>query len=342
MTRQTFKALAMSAVGAAALALAMPAQAQEHEFTFHTIMVPDDPIAKGARVFAERLEELSGGKMTMTVFDSGQLFPQGASGDALARGQIQLADTGMSSFSEQVPYSGMFISAYIFESVEHAECFWSSDVAKGIFDEIAEKGNVRILNGSIYYGTRPPSLTDNVDRTVMTPADLEGVKLRMANYPAWVALGQALGADPTPVAFNETYLAMQTGTVDGQDNGLTTSKAMGFIEQTDQLVLTDHLVWNLHYAINEQVWQGLGDEEKGWVQQAADEAHTYASDLIKEGEATLLSEFEAHGITVVEPDKEAFIQHAREFYENNPEITADWDMEILEAVRSMADAQNCG
>lgn len=335
MKRRTVAALAAAAL--AATALAGPIQAQGKEFTFHTIMVPDDPIAMGARVFAERLSELSDGQLSMTVYDSGQLFPQGASGDALARGQIQFSDTGMSSFSEQVPYSGMFISAYIFESVEHAERFWSSDVAQGIFDEIAEKANVRILNGSIYYGTRQLSLTDNVDRTVQTPADLEGVKLRMANYPAWVALGEALGADPTPVAFNETYLAMQTGTVDGQDNGLTTSKAMGFIEQTNQLVLTDHLVWNLHYAVNEQVWQGLTDEEKGWVQQAADEAHEYASSLIKEGENTLLAEFEGMGVEIVEPDKQAFIDHAREYYENNPEITADWDMEILEAVRAMAD-----
>jgi TRAP-type C4-dicarboxylate transport system substrate-binding protein len=335
MRRRAFGALAAAAL--AALPLAGPAAAQAKEWTFHTIMVPDDPIAQGARLFAERLEELSGGRLSMTVYDSGQLFPQGASGDALARGQIQLADTGMSSFSEQVPYSGMFISAYIFESVEHAERFWSSEVAQRIFDEIAEKANVRILNGSIYYGTRQLSLTGNVEGEVTAPGDLAGVKLRMANYPAWVALGKALGADPTPVAFNETYLAMQTGAVDGQDNGLTTSKAMGFIEQTEQLVLTDHLVWNLHYAINEQVWQSLTEEEKGWVQQAADEAHAYASGLIKEGEDTLLAEFEAMGVTIVEPDKEAFMRHAREYYENNPDITADWDMEIYEAIKSMAD-----
>ncbi|RVT86652.1 hypothetical protein DXV76_00760 [Rhodobacteraceae bacterium CCMM004] len=314
------------------------AVAQEaRNLTFSTIMVPEDPIAKGARVFAERLEELSGGQLTMDVFDSGQLFAQGAGGDALARGQIQLSDTGMSSFSEQVPYSGMFISAYIFESVEHAERFWSSDVAKGIFDEIAEKANVRILNGMVYYGTRQLSLTDNVDRTVMTPEDLEGVKLRMANYPAWIALGEALGADPTPVAFNETYLAMQTGTVDGQDNGLTVSKAMGFIEQTAQLVLTDHLVWNLHYAINEDVWQSLSDDEKNWVQTAADEAHAHATALIKEGEQTLLDEFAAMGVEIVQPDKQAFIDHAREYYEAHPEITEKWDMDILQAIRDMAE-----
>lgn len=328
-----------AAVAAASISVtAMAGWAQEaRNLTFSTIMVPEDPIAKGARLFAKRLEELSGGTLMMDVYDSGQLFAQGAGGDALARGQVQLADTGMSSFSEQVPYTGMFISAYIFESVEHAERFWGSDVGKRIFDEIAEKANVRILNGMVYYGTRQLSLSDNVENTVKTPADLEGVKLRMANYPAWIALGEALGADPTPVAFNETYLAMQTGTVDGQDNGLTVSKAMGFIEQTKQLVLTDHLVWNLHYAINEQVWQSLNDEEKGWVQQAADEAHAHASDLIKEGEQSLLDEFAAMGIEIVEPDKDAFIKHAQEYYANNPDITEKWDMDILQAIRDMAD-----
>lgn len=328
-----------AAVTAAALSVSAVAGWAEdtRNLTFSTIMVPDDPIAKGARLFAQRLDELSGGKLQMDVYDSGQLFSQGSSGDALARGQIQLADTGMSSFSEQVPYSSMFISAYIFESVDHAERFWTSDVAKGIFDEIAAKANVRILNGMVYYGTRQLSLTGNVEAPVQTPADLEGVKLRMANYPAWIALGEALGADPTPVAFNETYLAMQTGTVDGQDNGLTVSKAMGFVEQTKQLVLTDHLVWNLHYAINEQVWQSLSEEEKAWVQQAADDAHAHASGLIKEGEASLLAEFEAMGIEIVRPNKEAFIKAAQEYYASRPDLTEDWDMEILQAIRDMAD-----
>ena len=339
MKRRTFtRASAALLAGGLLSATATATLAQDPmELTFHTIMVTEDPIAKGARLFAERLEELSGGTMKMEVFDSAQLFAQNANSDALARGQIQLAETGFSGFEDLMPYTSMFTSAYIFTSVDHAQRFWASPEGQAIFDELAEKANIRILNGMVYYGTRQLSLTDNVDRTVTTPEDLKGVKLRMANYPGWIALGEALGANPTPIAFNETYLAMQTGVVDGQDNGLTVSKAMGFDELTSQLVLTDHLVWNLHYAINEDVWQSLSDEQKGWVQQAADEAHEHATDLILEGERALIEEFRAEGIEIVEPDKDAFVEHARAYYEANEDVTADWDWDLYEVIKSMAD-----
>lgn len=333
------KNVAIAALSAMAISLgglADQAVAQTKEMTFSSIMVPEDPIAQGAKLFAERLGELSGGTLQVNVYDSGQLFAQGANNDAIARGQVEFAEVGMSSFSSQLPYTEMFISAYIFESVDHAQRFWTSDAGKKVFDDIAEAINVRILNGVAYYGTRQLSLTGKVDRTIITPADMDGVKLRMANFPAWIALGEALGANPTPIAFNETYLAMQTGTVDGQDNGLTVSKAMGFVEQTEQLVLTDHLVWNLHYAMNEDAWQALSDEEKIWVQQAADEAHAFASDLIEKGEQSLIEEFESMGIKVVEPDKDAFIEFSREYYAGRPDLTENWDMDLLQTIRDMA------
>lgn len=307
------------------------------ELTLHTIMVTEDPVAKGARVFAEKVKELSGGQIVMEVFDSAQLFPQGDSLDALTRGQIDFEVIGLGAgFEDTMPYMNMFTSGYIFTTVEHAQRFWSSSIGQEIFDDMAEKADVRPL-GMLYYGTRQVSLTDNVDHVVKTPADLKGVKIRMANTPSWMALGEALGANPTPVAFNEVYLAMQTGVVDGQDNGLTVSKAMGFFEVTEQLVLTDHLVWNLAYAVNEDKWQSLTAQQRKWIQEAADSAHAHATELIIEGENTLLDWCRDQGIKIVKPDKQAFIEHARQYYKNNKEVTKDWDWEIHDAVAKMAD-----
>lgn len=305
------------------------------ELTFHTIMVSEDPVAQCARVFAQEIDTQSGGAITVNVFDSAQLFPQGANADALAQGQLDLEVTAVSTHESQIPYAGMFTSAYIFESVEHAQRFWSSDDGRKIFDDVAEATNIRPLNGMMFYGTRQLSLTDNVDRTVRTPDDLEGVKLRMANFPSWIALGRALGADPTPVAFNETYLALQSGVVDGQDNGLTVSRAMGFHEQTTQLVLTDHLVWNLHYAVNEDRWQSFNEEQQGWILAAADIAHDCVTEKILEGEESLVALFREEGVEIVTPDKQAFIDHARAFYQNDP-ISESWDWDLYQRVVDMA------
>jgi len=313
-----------------------PSQAQDVTLNLATIMLPDDPFVAASKLFGERLDELSGGTMEVKIFDSGSLFPQGASFDALSRGQVEMGDTNMGSYSQQVPYTDMFLSAYMFEGPDHARVFWESDLGQQVFDDVAEGTNIRIL-GQIVYGSRQISLTGNVDRTINTPADLEGVKLRMPSPPAWMALGRALGVDPTPLAFNEVYLAMQTGTVDGQDNTLTVSKAAGLIELTKQVVLTDHQAYAQFFGINEDIWQGFTDEQRNWVQTALDEGIELGTKLAQEAEAALQQEYRDAGAQIVTPDKDAFIEHARAFYENSPELTANWDRELIAKINAMVD-----
>lgn len=312
------------------------AEAQDVTLNLSTIMLPGDPFVAASELFGERLDELSGGTMEVNIFDSGSLFPQGASFDALSRGQVEMSDTNMGSYSQQVPYTDMFLSAYMFEGPDHAREFWASDLGQRVFDDVAEATNIRIL-GQITYGSRQISLTGNVERTIQTPADLEGVKLRMPSPPAWMALGRALGVDPTPLAFNEVYLAMQTGTVDGQDNTLTVSKAAGLIELTEQVVLTDHQAYSQFFGINEELWQSFSDEQRGWVQTALDEGIELGTQLAQEAEATLQQEYRDAGAQIITPDIQAFIDHARAFYEDNPELTENWDRDLIAQINAMVE-----
>ena len=108
--------------------------------------------------------------------------------------------------------------------------------------------------------------------TVKTPADLKGVNLRMPGTDAWQFLGKALGASPTPLAFNEVYTALQTGAVDGQDNPLPTVVDKKFYEVTKQIILTSHLVDLNYIAFSNKTWDKLSGDQKLKVQQAADAA----------------------------------------------------------------------
>src|SRR5205814_8751441 len=92
----------------------------------------------------------------------------------------------------------------------------------------------------VYYGSRNANLRP--DKPIKTPPDLQGVKLRMPPGEFWQFLGESLGANPTPIAYAELYTALQTGTVDGQDNPLVSSKLMKFDEVTSQFVLTGHVI----------------------------------------------------------------------------------------------------
>ena len=125
----------------------------------------------------------------------------------------------------------------------------------------------------MYLGRRHVNLRQTKDElTVMTPADLAGVNLRMPGTDAWQFLGKALGANPTPMAFTEVYTALQTGSVDGQDNPLPTVVDAKFYEVTKQIALTSHLVDLNYIAFSKAVWDELTPEQQATVQAAAEAA----------------------------------------------------------------------
>jgi TRAP-type C4-dicarboxylate transport system substrate-binding protein len=299
-----------------------------------SIMVPGDPMGKGERLFADKVAELSGGKLIIDLYDSAQLFNQDNELPALKQGKCDMGKLGMQEFDE-AKYCAMFKSAYIFSSVEHAQRFYSSPEGQAVFDDLAKNMGVRAL-GTAFYGTRQINLY-KLPYEVKVPQDMKKVMLRMPGGPDWTALGEALGAKPTPIAFNEVYMALKTGSINGQDNGLSVSKAMSFQEVTTQVVLTDHLVWNLHIAINEKRWQSLTPDQKGWIQAAADIAHAYTTKIVQEEEAALVSEYENLGIKVTVPDKKVWIDYASNYYKNNKDVTKNWDWDLYQAVKKYAD-----
>lgn len=303
--------------------------------TCSTVMVPSDPICQGLQLFVEKVKEISGGKITADLYHSAQLYPQLEERKALTQGNIDVAVVGMFAFDE-LPYPGMFVSAYVFTSLDHANRFYNSEWGQKLFDDIAEYVGIRPL-GTAYYGSRNINLRKGFNKEVTRPEDMHGVKMRKAADRAWLALGEALGANVVPMAFNEVYLALKTGTIDAQGNALSADKAMGFYEVTGKIILTNHLVWNLHYCINEKLWQSLTEQQKEWIQEAADIAHAYATQKQLEDENKLMEEFKAYGIEFVEPDKDAFIKYARNYYLNNKEVTKDWNWEMYNACQEMAD-----
>ena len=307
-------ALAMTAVPLAAATAQDPVTLQ-----FSTQSVPDDHHTKAIYKFEELVEAASDGSIQVEVFDSGSLFDQNAEQTALLRGDIAMAYTSSQWLSERVPAASIVGVPYMIKDVDHLYAVMDSQVGQDIFAAAVEEAGVRPLT-SLYLGTRQLNLKDV--GTIMTPADLEGVKLRVPDSPSWIAMGEALGANPTPIAFGELYLALQTGTVDGQDNPLPTNFNAKFYEVTDQIVLTGHLVNDVWPTINEEVWQGLSAEQQALVTEAWLGARDYATDIALQAEADLVSFFEEEGLEVYEPDREAFRTHVLEQLLSNEDLTS--------------------
>jgi len=136
---------------------------------------------------------------------------------------------------------------------------------------------------------------------------MKGLKIRVPDVPAYRATPEACGANPTPIAFAEVYLALQNGTVDAQENPLTTIEAKKFYEVQKAIMLTGHIVDGLTTQVAPHVWNKLTDAEKKIFSDVALEAAARATAQIKKREAELVDEFRKKGLTIVEVNRQSFV-----------------------------------
>ena len=296
---------------------------------FNTVAGPQQPQVMALGVFAEEVARLSGGEIEVQIYHSGQLGNQQTQLTGVMRGSIDMTFTDPNSLAQFDKRLGIFGAAYLFRDISHMRKVMGGPVGAEYFDRLAMEQGLRPL-GVWYLGTRHLNLRD---RAVNTPADMKGIKLRMPNSPQWIAMGRALGANPTPLGFSEVYLALKTGVVDGQDNPLPTDKAQKFYEVTKYIVLTGHQMGMVWPTINEKRWAETSDEYKGWIIEALLKAGMYHDKMVREGEDALVIEFrDEHGMEIITPDVDAFRAHAREVYR---EFEADWGEGMYDRIREV-------
>lgn len=153
-----------------------------------------------------------------------------------------------------------------------------------------------------YYGIRQTS----TNKPFKTCAEMKGLKIRVPDAPAYLAMPRSCGANTSPIAFAEVYLALQNGTVDAQENPLTTIEAKKFYEVQKYIVLTGHIVDHLATIFSKQLWAKLSDEDKKIFTQVAQEAATRASAEIQAKEKELVEAFKQKGLTITEVNKDDF------------------------------------
>ena len=329
MTRLTSLALAAVSV----LALTGAALAQDKlELKYTVPSVPTDLHTQAMKVFADKLEELSPGRYDIQLYDSGSLFAQGADLDALQRGNAEMTYVSYQLIADAIPEYGLLTAGYLFQSPQHYRAFLASDIGAEFKQRVSDEMGIQLLD-ACYLGTRQINLREA--RDVKTPADLAGVKLRMPSSDAWLFLGQALGANPTPLPFGEVYLGLQAGTIDGQDNPLPSVEAAKFYEVTKQIVLTSHLVDAINVAVNNQTWEQLTDEEQTALTEAAVASCDWNNEKRLADEARLVSFFEEKGLTITTPDVDAFRSHVQEFYLTS-DRAASWPEGWVDKINALA------
>jgi TRAP-type C4-dicarboxylate transport system substrate-binding protein len=135
---------------------------------------------------------------------------------------------------------------------------------------------------------------------------MQGLKMRVPDVPAYLAMPRACGANTTPIAFAEVYLALQNGTVEAQENPLTTIEAKKFFEVQKHIVLTGHIVDHLNTVVSKNLWSQLSDADKQIFTEVMQEAAVRATKIIEEREKELVATFKERGIEVTEVDRADF------------------------------------
>lgn len=322
----------------ALLMLASPAvfaQQKPVKLVFTSVSVPGDAHTQAMYVFKDEVEKLSSGQIQVDVYDSGKLFTQQGEQDAIRKGTVDMVYTSSQWLAEFIPYLSMFGAAYTFQSYDQMTKTFNGPIGKKIFEEVAQKTGIRPLV-AYYLGTRQLNLTAKVG-AVTKPEQMKGVKFRVPNSPTWIAMGKALGGNPTPMAFNEVYMGLKTGAVDGQDNPLPTDKNAKFYEVTKYIVLTNHVVDSTWPSINEKKWKSLTSQQQGWVMQAAEKARQFCDKTNLDNESSILDFFRQQGLTVIEnPDRAAFAAYAKNSYlTESKDISKDWDLALYEEIQKI-------
>ena len=300
----------------------------------------DKPVLRFSAVFsdqdirAQMMQQFGEGVADFASFEpyyGGTLFKQGTELVALQRGNLEMGNIAPQDVSNQIPAWSVLTSGYLFRDAAHLRAFFDSEVG-GEFKKMAEDQLGIVILGPTYFGIRQVGLRGN--KQISTPADMAGVKLRMPPGDAWQLLGEAMGANPTPMAYAEVYTGLQTGAIDGQDNPLPNVENMKFYEVMDQIVLTSHLVGYDLLVIGKGAWDGLTPEQQASLQEAAAAAIDMSQQKHVEREAALVQQFKDGGLNIYEPDVAAFRAHVQEQYLKS-DLANDWPAGVVERINAL-------
>ena len=312
--KATLAALALAAASSGALAQTKLKWAHVYETSepFHTASV----------WAAAEIEKRSAGRYHIDVYPASQLGKENDINQGLTLGTVDLIISGSSFAAKSFPRIGVTYYPYTFRGVEHLLAYTKSDIYKELTKGYEDKSGNHIA-ATTYYGVR--QTTSN--KPIAKCADMKGLKMRVPDVPAYLAMPRACGANTAPIAFAEVYLALQNGTVEAQENPLTTIEAKKFFEVQKYIVLTGHIVDHLNTVIAGNLWKKLSDADKKIFTDVTQEAAAKASAEVAAREKELVGIFKTKGLSVTEVDKADFRETVLKnvSFESFGYQKADWD-----------------
>ena len=277
------------------------------------------PVHKGILVFQEALEKKSGGSLKVKIFPDGQLGSEREVLELLQIGSVAITKVSAATLSNFVPEYHVLGIPYLFKSKES-----QFDILEGkIGKSILEKGSKFWLRGLCYYDAGSRSFYTS-SKAIRTPEDLKGLKIRVMNNQMSINMVNAMGGSGTPMAYGELYTAIQQGVVDGAENNPPSFVTSNHYEISKYYTLDEHSSLPDVLLIGTKQWGKLTEQERQWVQEAADESSQAQKKFWKESVELSMKIAKDHGVEVIIPDKSLFAKASEsvleDFIKEYPEL----------------------
>ncbi len=276
-------------------------------------------------LFAQKVEELTGGKVKVQLYGGGSL---GSTTEVLEGMSVGVADVLCESVGTLAPFTPLAnIEAmpYMFNSYDHFMSVWYSDLGEEIKTAVGDAAGFKLM-GAAYRGPRIVTSTKKME----TVEDFKGFKLRAPNLEMYIKTWEWMGSAPTPLPMTEVYTALQQKTVEGQENPMKDSLNYAFDEVCDYWIKTNHVYGCNVIIMDKAYYEGLPADIQAAVQEAAEYAGKEISEKQQAADAEAEQELIAEGKTVVEVDNAAFAEHFKDFAATNYPDFADWVARIAE------------
>ncbi|SFR06465.1 tripartite ATP-independent transporter solute receptor, DctP family [Poseidonocella sedimentorum] len=269
--------------------------------------------------FAELVAEKTGGEITVDVFHGGVLGSQPDAIEQVRIGAIDIGNFNLGPIGQIVNEANLVSLPFIFKSVPHMFRVLDGEAGGIMAEAMGEAGILPIAwvdaGARSFYAQKP----------IETPADVEGLKIRVMNNDLYTAMISAMGGNPSPMAFGEVQQALKTGVVDGAENNFPSFRSVGHYEVASHYSLSEHLIIPECICVNTTKFNALSDEMQSAVRAAAEEAALYQRELWAVGSEKARSEVEAAGIVVTEiadktPFQDAMASVYNDYLAANPEM----------------------
>ena len=302
MTRVCRRILAcLTLASIAALSGIGPASADAVSLKLSVETPQGDPLNVMLRAFAASLENRVGDQVSIEIFDGGVLGDEIAQMELVRAGEVDVVPMG-SDVVEIDKHFAIFDMPFLFPDAATAHRALDGELGTLLADSLRAAAGVEVLA----FGELGFRVISNNKRPINTPADLEGLKLRTPGSKTRILAFQELGAAPTPMNLGEVYLALKQGALDGQENPLSVVKEFSFFEVQKYVSITRHVYTPITLTMHGKTWESLSPELQEAAKAAGADAAAETRRLSAESDASLVSEFEGHGVMVNQADVESF------------------------------------